>query len=120
MPSSFDDLATITSELHSAAYTLSEMTRDVARARRIREHDGDRRKRALAVAVMQVLTTSPECSAAMADYRARASQEYAKAMKELGGDLQAAEKVIAQWEAAKVSWESWRSILSIHKAIANL
>lgn len=88
------------------------MAQEVAKARQVREYDSDRRKRCLALAMKPFLEDG---SAAAAEALARASEEYQKSMKQLGNELVAAEKVIADYEATKIQWESARSLLAMQR-----
>lgn len=108
----YSDVAALQKRLVEAADRLSALVPELAKARQIREYDSDRRKRALAVAAMPFLA---ELSATAADTTARASASYQKAMKELGNQLLAAEKVIAEHEAVKIQWESARSLLAMQR-----
>lgn len=85
----------------------------VAQARQIREYDGDRRKRALAVWALPFLKAGESASAA--DISARASEGYKSDMYALALALQAAEKTIMEFEAMKIQWESARSLLSLQR-----
>ncbi len=102
--------------LVEASDTLREMTGRVAKARQVREYDSDRRKRALSCAVKDFLGTGAK-SIAEAEHKARSSESYGAAMENLRSQLENAERVIADWDAAKVAWESARSLLSIQKQI---
>lgn len=87
------------------------MAQYVASARHIREYDGDRRKRVLAIAAMPFLKAG--LSSAAADTEARASQGYADSMKILGNEFVAAEKALAEWDAIKIQVEVARSLLAM-------
>lgn len=108
------DVVELQKRLMQAADKLSSMAGSVAQARQVREYDNDRRKRCLAVAALPLLTAG--ASSAAADTEARASEPYASAMKQLGAELAAAEKAIAEWEAQKIMWESARSLLAMAKS----
>lgn len=110
----FSDVVALQKRLMQAADKLSAMAASVAQARQVREYDSDRRRRCLAIAAKPLLLAGE--SSAAADTEARASEPYAQAMKQLGAELAAAEKVIAEWEATKIMWESARSLLSMSKS----
>lgn len=112
----FSDVAALQKRLMQAADKLSTMAASVAQARQVREYDSDRRRRCLAVAALPLLTAG--ASSAAADTEARASEPYAAAMKQLGAELAAAEKVIAEWEAVKIQWESARSLLAMQRDLS--
>lgn len=110
----FSDVAALQKRLMQSADKLSSMAGSVAQARQVREYDGDRRKRCLAVAALPLLTAG--ASSAAADTEARASEPYAASMKQLGVELVAAEKVIAEWDATRIQVECARSLLSMVKS----
>lgn len=114
MKADFSETLEMQQKLTWAADAMTAMAGEVAVARQVREYDGDRRKRCLALAAIPLLKSG--ASSAAADTEARASEVYSEAMKQLGNQLVAAEKVIATWEATKVQWESARSLLSMSKA----
>jgi hypothetical protein len=114
MSADFSDGQTLQDRLTLAADKLSSMTGDVAVARQVVNFDSDRRKRALAIAAAPLLAAGN--TNAGADTEARASGVYAAAMKQLGEQYAAAEKVLAEWEATKIQFECARSLLSAQKA----
>ena len=93
------------------------MTDDVAKARVCREYDSDRRKRALADRVREFLVAGDSASAA--ETKGRASEGYGEALQRLQSDLNAAEGVIARYEAKKVMWESLRSNTALARSIVS-
>lgn len=105
------ECAAIQQKLIESVDRLSEMAQYVASARHIREYDGDRRKRVLAIAAMPFLKAG--LSSAAADTEARASQGYADSMKILGNEFVAAEKALAEWDAIKIQVEVARSLLAM-------
>jgi hypothetical protein len=102
--------------LEAACQAVAALSRKVGQAKQIIEYDGDRRKRALAKAQQPFIQDGLGVSEA----KARASFNYQEEMKELGQQLKDAETVKAQWEAAKVEWESCRSLLSLEKELVGL
>lgn len=119
MPASYpqydhSDIAAIQERLVEASDALAAMVDEVAKARQIKEWDGERRKAALSSQVAPLLVNN---SAAAAEHQARASDAYHKAMHALGTDLYAAEKSILKYETTRIRWESARSLLSIAKSI---
>lgn len=110
----FTDCLALQKQLQTAVNALNGMTAQVASARHVREYDSDRRKRVLAIAAMPFLKAGG--SSASADTEARVSQNYADAMKQLGNELVAAEKVLADWDAKRIQIEIARSLLSLSKA----
>lgn len=115
-PVDFHDLAALTTALILASEELAGMSGDVAASRVVREHDSDRRKRALALAARERLAGGD--SHAAADTYARASISYGEALDRLAAELLTAEQVNARHEAVRVRWESLRSALSVLKTIS--
>lgn len=108
------DIASIQRQLQEACDELSHMVDAVAKARQIKEWDGERRKAALSVQVAPLLADN---SAAAAEHKARASEAYHGAMAALSTDLYAAEKAILRYETTRIKWESARSLLSLARTI---
>lgn len=118
MPASdYSDIEQLSESLLEASNTMSEMVKLVAKARQVREYDGDRRKRALSLAVRDAMHSAPNLSATAAEHIGRASEGYGDALNSLRNELHEAESAIATWEAAKVRFEAIRSLLSIQKQI---
>lgn len=118
MPALTADYSTIegiSKALVAASDDLASMADAVARARQIRDYDSDRRKRALSLAVRDLLAEGN--SATSAEHKGRASDSYQEMMKQTATDLIRAEKTIADYEAAKIRWETARSLLSVQKQI---
>jgi hypothetical protein len=113
----FNDLAALTTALILASDQLAGMSGSVAQARGIREYDSDRRKRALALPAREFIATGD--SATAAETKARASVAYGETLDQLQMDLTAAEKCIADHEAARVKWESIRSALAVLRATSS-
>ena len=115
----YSDVQKLGAELLSIADKISQMTPEISKAQMIRDFSSDRRKRALAKAVLPFLSSGE--SAAAAEHKARALPAYGAELQALGDDLRSAEDVIARHAALKTKWESVRSLLSIQKALtANL
>lgn len=89
----------------------------VGAARQIREFVGDRKKRALALAVRDILAVNPGMSAAAAEMAARAQEGYGETMKQLRNELQKSETVIAENDALRAQHDSLRSLLSFQKTL---
>ncbi len=117
--SDFSECMEFQRKLIDSVDKLNRMAGPVSMARHVREYDSDRRKRALAIAAMPLLTAG--ASSAAADTEARASGPYEAAMKQLSKEFVAAEKVLAEWDATRIQVEVLRSLLSLQKSqIANL
>ena len=104
--------------LEAACQAVAALSRKVGQAKQIIEFDCDRRKRALAKAMQPFLDAGDGLG--VAEAKGRASFNYQEEMKELGQQLNDAETVKAQWEAAKIEWESCRSLLSLEKELVGL
>lgn len=113
----YSTVEAISKRLVESSHALAEMVERVAKARQCRDYDGDRRKRALSIAVRDILTNGDMATGA-AEHMARSSEGYGEAMKMIGKDLLTSEQVIAEWDATKLQWETARSLLSIQKTIA--
>lgn len=114
MKADYSDTLELQRKLTESADAIQAMSHDVAMAKQVREYDGDRRKRCLAVAALPFLRAGN--SSAAAETEARASQAYADAMKALGNQLVEADKILANLEALKIQFEVARSLLSLQKA----
>lgn len=110
----FSETIAIQRQLSDCVNKLNAMAGRVALARHVREYDGDRRKRCLAIAALPLLKAG--LSSAAADTEARAGVPYGESMKQLGTELVAAEKAIAEWDAIRIQIEVARSLLSMQKA----
>lgn len=110
----YSETIAIQRQLSDCVNKLNAMAGRVALARHVREYDGDRRKRCLAIAALPLLKAGQ--SSAAADTEARASSPYGESMKQLGIELVAAEKTLAEWDAIRIQIEVARSLLSMQKA----
>jgi hypothetical protein len=104
--------------LEAACQVVAALSRKVGQAKQVIEFSPEYRKRALAKAMSPYLDDGE--SATAADAKGRASFNYGEELKELAQFLNDAETVKAQWEAAKVEWESCRSLLSLEKELVGL
>ena len=109
----FSDCAEVQKRLTHAADAISAMAHRVAQARQIKEFENDRRKRALAIWTLPFLKAGD--SSAAAETAARAGEGYKTDMTKLAGELVAAEKVLVEYEAMKIQWESARSLLALQR-----
>lgn len=105
-------------QLQRTAKALEGMAIELALAKQVKEYDGNRQKRILAIA-MKIYLDQGE-SAAAAECKGRAGDYYFNAMTELAGEYKSALEVIEKYEAQRVLWESARSLLSVEKAKINL
>lgn len=110
----FGECAELQRKLLDSVDKLNRMAPSVSLARHVREYDSDRRKRALAIAAMPLLTAG--ASSAAADTEARSSGPYEAAMKQLGKEFVAAERTLAEWDALRIQVDVLRSLLSLQKS----
>lgn len=117
-PVDYHDLSSVTTALIRASDDLTALSASVATARQIKEYNSDQRKRALALAVREFLSKGD--SATAAETYGRASVGYGEALDRLANELAQADRAIADYEAARIKWESLRSALSVLKSAANV
>lgn len=94
-PVDHNDLAELQKRLLELANELVQQAPDTAKARQVREYDGERRKRALALSVREHLKDG---SASAAETLGRASIGYGEQLDALAGQLEAAESTIAHYD----------------------
>jgi len=109
------DMEALSRELYEAGKAIEALAPDLGRARKVRDYDGDRRKRCLSTAMLPHILAGD--SAASAECKARASDEYGKTMAKLGEEREMAETKIAQGDAAQVRHDTARSLLSLQKQL---
>ena len=97
--------------------TLDSLVESVAKARQILNYETDRKKNALAAAVSYECSQDKTLSVSMAEHRARCNRNYEATMRTLTKESLDAETIVAQWEVAKLRWETGRSLLSIQKQL---
>lgn len=97
--------------------TLDSLVESVAKARQILNYESDRKKNALAAAVSFEVGQDKTLSVSMAEHRARCNRNYEAQMRTLTKESLEAETIVAQWEVAKLRWETGRSLLSIQKQL---
>lgn len=117
MSADVHDLYKLTRELESLARQLEAIAPELAKAKTVRDFDGDRRKNLLAEYVTPLLVGN---SATAAESTARSNPEYQKRFKELSVDLMAAYAAIAKESGLQARFEACRSILSCQKAAMQL
>lgn len=100
--------------MQRCALQLAAMSDDVADAKQIKEFNHDRHKRALSMVVADFLEQGE--SGVAAEHKARASGVYGAQLADLGEQYKAALRIIEKADAARVLWESARSLLSTEKA----
>lgn len=114
----FSDCAKLAEAMMAQAEVIRELAPSVAKARTVLNYSGDRLKRALALACHDAKAAGAT-SASDADQRARASTAYRDALDALAAADDGAEAIVADWEAAKIKWESLRTAVSLQKAITS-
>lgn len=100
-----------------ACNTLDSLVEGVAKARQIQDYSSDRKKNALAAFVCAETSKEQGLSVSMAEHRARCSKGYEARMLTLTKEDLESETILAQWEVAKLRWETARSLLSIQKQL---
>lgn len=113
----YSDTASLSQKLMEVTEQLLANAANVGAARQIREFVGDRKKRALALAVRDILNINPEMSATASEMAARGQDGYGEAMKKLRNELQNAETVIAENDALRAQHDSLRSLLSFQRTL---
>jgi len=115
--SDYQDLTYLSNQLMAVTHKLLENANAVGTARQIREFSSDRRKRALALAIKDVLSISPDMSATAAENAARSQPGYAEKLGQLREELRIAEIAIAENDALRAQHDSLRSLLSFQKSL---
>jgi hypothetical protein len=115
----YTDLTVLSQQLLEVTEQLLSNATAVGTARQIREFNSDQRKRALALAVRDVLNLKPDLSATAAETQARALDGYNVAMVKLRDDLRSAEVAIAENDALRAKHDSLRSLLSFQKTLTS-
>lgn len=111
--SDYSESEQIANRMKSSTRKLHELASQVGSARQIKEFNSDQRKMALSVEVVKALKNGETATAA--EHWARASTLYQGKMEVLAKQYEAAEGVIAQWQAEQASFEASRSLLSFSK-----
>jgi hypothetical protein len=109
----YGDIASLQQRISECSDALSEMAIDLGKAKHCLEFSSDMRKRALARAMQPALAGGDAVSKAEAE--GRASPGYEREIAILDRQHEAAEIVVAQWEAKRCCWETARSLLSMSK-----
>lgn len=115
----YTDLTVLSQQLLEVTEQLLSNATAVGTARQIREFNSDQRKRALALAVRDVLALKPDLSATAAESQARTQDGYGATMVRLRDELRSAEVAIAENDALRAKHDSLRSLLSFQKTLTN-
>lgn len=113
MPTDSDTIAKAQKQMNMAALEIAKMSSDVADAKTVKEFSSDRLKRALSIEVARFLEAGD--SGVAAENKARASAQYGAHLGDLEGEYKTAMRIIERFEAAKIKFESARSILSCER-----
>jgi len=111
--SDYSDVSLIEKKLRDASSRIFTMSGNVGQARQVREYDSDRRKNLLAKYARASLKAGE--SAAGSEAIARSDPGYRAEFEALAAQREAAERLIATWEAMHVIYEAHRSMLSMKK-----
>lgn len=118
MNANFEHLAAAQKGMADAIKTLDSLKSKVSMAKQIVEFCNDRRKSALSVLVVEYL--KQDMSTAAAEHHARADERYKTEMKTIMNQTAEAERVIKEWDLAKIQFECARSLLSSERSLLEL
>jgi len=116
----FSDSMVLARELITHTDAMNAMAQSVGDAKAVLSFSGDRLKRALALAVHDVVQNNEKISYASAESQARASTTYRDSLSELSQQEQSAERRVAEWTAMQARFEALRSLVSLAKAQAQI
>lgn len=106
-------MASLQQRLAETVEQINRIAADVGMAKHILEYDGDQRKRALARAMAAPLAGGS--SAAKAEAEARSDEVYARELATLAQRHALAEQTIMEYEAARMVWDTARSLLAMSR-----
>jgi len=109
------EIAEIQQHLEAARLYLRDHADEYGNAKQVKEFSSDRRKQCLARFKRPFIAGGD--SDAMADTKARALDEYALELDRLAEQHRAAERAIATYDAADVSFKAAQSLLSFSKSM---
>lgn len=107
------DSTQVAGRLKLASKRIHDMANEVGHARQVKEFIGDMKKNLLAGYIVPFLKDGETSSAA--ESKARAEEQFLIELRQLQEQYEAAEKIIARWQAEQVAWDSARSLLSFEK-----
>jgi len=108
-----DKIFFLQKQMHKVSQDLAGMSEPLASARQVKEYDGDRRKRLLAIAMKVFIELGD--SAASADCKARASDSYGEGLIKLSGEYLSAMETVEKHDALKVQFASAQSLLAVER-----
>lgn len=107
-----NDSAVLERRMKLAAAKLQALSERVGMAKTVKAYDGDRRKRILSEAVFLALKAGAK-SITEAEHVARASDEYGQKLDAQQAQLEAADNVLAQYDAEELAWKTSQSLLAM-------
>jgi hypothetical protein len=110
---SHSEIYDLQKRLKQATKRMHELAPLVGHARQVQKFDTERRKGLLAKYAVPAIKSGQ--SAASANMEARANPSYQVELEGLTQQSDDAQKTIAEWEAAKCTYEAARSLLSMAK-----
>lgn len=111
------DIENLTRQMMNVAVQLEALAPEVAKARTIKDYDGERRKVLLSRGVSPLLEAE---SSSAAEHQTRASESYIKGIRELRQEYLSALTVIAKNDALATKLEALRSAVAVQRAIIGL
>jgi hypothetical protein len=118
MNSSFEQLQAAEQGMAEAVTILDTLKSKVAMAKQIIEFCSDRRKSALSNLVVEYL--KQDLSTVAAEHHARSDARFKAEMKTIMQQTGEAEKVVKEWELARIKFECARSLLSAERSLLEL
>ena len=106
-------IETVQRRLESARNAIHKLAPLVGMAKQVRDYDSDRRKNLVAKYAQSSIIAGKSVAASELDARANAA--FHAEFDALAGQRSAAEKTIAEWDAAFATYEAARSLLSMAK-----
>lgn len=113
MISDHTDSQAVAGRLKLASKRIHDLANEVGHARQCKEFLSDMKRNLLAKYMLGPIKSDE--SAAAAEVIARSNPEFQAELAQLAEQYEAAEKVIARWQAEQVAWDSARSLLSFEK-----
>lgn len=108
-----DEISRVKRRLEVARNTLHRLAPAVGAAKQVRQYDSDRRKNLVAKYALPALKDGKSVSFAEMD--GRANPAFQAEFEALSAQHGAAERTIAEYEAAYATFEAARSLLSMEK-----
>jgi len=109
----WSDTAALQQRMVESVQEMERMAPEVGLSRHVTCYDSDRRKQALARAMMPALKGGE--SGVKAEAEARASKTYEAELSQLSVENKMAEQTIQEFEVLKIKWSTAQSLLSFQK-----